>query len=503
MATAGIVRKSALDFDPSEAEEYSGKRRLIVELLIVAALGALAGVAHFYFDESLKLPVFAVVGAGFVYLSLKDVTYALCVFVFSVGMSPDTVLKSTFGINNLRYEDLLIGPIFLLLFFQVKARGLPFVKTSVAPAVIKYMGIVMLATIIGVANRTVYVPTTAWIYYAKYVEYFTIAWIFMNACRSKEDMVKILLATLATSLIVAYVTFSHRESILMEKTTPNLVRATGPEGETANVLGGYFLAHLMLVIGVFFMTKNYLYKVLIFLIWLAVLVPFMYTFSRTSFGSLIFGLVLTMILVDYRYIILLLALSFFSPILFSVQPDIFGTEYEDLVKRYLSILDVFSGGEVSSFEARQMGWIYYLRRSWDVNPLLGGGMYSTTLGVDSSFVKKFSESGLLGVLTFSWLLIRMLRIGYEVARNAKNYIFKTYAVSYVGIISAMVMHAVGVTTFSTIRSAEPFFYFSGLMLAVHAMHKREEQIKEEEKDDEEVLNYFSEPLNKPAFSPRS
>jgi hypothetical protein len=82
-------------------------------------------------------------------------------------------------------------------------------------------------------------------------------------------------------------------------------------------------------------------------------------------------------------------------------------------------------------------------------------------------VKKFVESGILGSLAFLLILARLGRIALEVVREVKDYIYRGIAVGYLGVLVGICVHAVGVSSFSTIRTAEPFFLFSGVMMGVH------------------------------------
>ena len=51
---------------------------------------------------------------------------------------------------------------------------------------------------------------------------------------------------------------------IVAQTDKSYVRASGPEGETPNVLGGYYLTHIMMAFALMFAVKNYFYRALIY-----------------------------------------------------------------------------------------------------------------------------------------------------------------------------------------------------------------------------------------------
>jgi hypothetical protein len=123
-------------------------------------------------------------------------------------------------------------------------------------------------------------------------------------------------------------------------------------------------------------------------------------------------------------------------------------------------------------------------RAWNTDPLFGRGIGSVGLGIDSSFVKKFVESGILGSLSFLLILLRLGRMAFEVVRNVNDHIYRGIAVGYLGILVGMCVHAVGVSSFSTIRTASPFFLFSGVLVGVH--YHAFKRLREEQEDLEEA-----------------
>ena len=361
-------------------------------------------------------------------------------------------------------------------------------KSAVLSAVYLYMFIAAISTLKGLMAGTVWTQTLAFQFYFKYLQYFIIMWFAMNGLKRREEVLILLISALMACAVVAYIAKTGREAVL-EQGVRTFVRASGPEGETPNVLGGYYLIHLMFGFSLIYATRNYLYKVILLSFILIVALPLLYTYSRTSFASFFVGLLIICVFVDMRYIIALAVFAMCHQILL---PHIQAIPVEEsFIDRYSTILDIFGSedGKPSSWTARLTGWYIYYTRTVNYDPFFGRGVGSTTMVVDSSFVKKFIETGALGILAFLGILVRLGRTAMEAIRNTPDPFIKAVCIGYMGVLSAMSIHSIGVCSFSTIRTAEPFFLFSGVMLAVHGMYLKGKTNDEEDRQEMAGLRF--------------
>jgi len=481
MATAELVRKSPFELEGETDPLIKGD--LVKKLITIAILGFFAYYVRLLSPANADLGYF-VLGSIFFLLVLKDDIYGLVGIVFAIGMSPDSV-----GMNNVRFEDYLMPPIMLVWLLKKKAKGDVFSKSEVFTNVRIYMGIALFATIKGYLVGSIWTVSLAVAFYFKYLEYFLMMYLVFDIVRKKEDFLIVLLSALFTCSIVAFISYEGRSRVL-EETQKSYVRASGPEGETPNVLGGYYLSHIMMAFALMFAVKNYIYRILIFGFLMAVIVPLLYTYSRTTFASMIVGLLITSLFIDMRFIGVLLILLFFQQILIPSIDNISHVD-EHFVDRYSSIFNVFGsdGNTPSSWKARVVGWMVFYTKTWTYDPFFGMGVGSVGLGIDSSYVKKFAESGMIGFIAFMMLLIRLARMGMEVAKSNFDPFLKFIAIGYLGVLSSLSVHALGVCSFSTIRSAEPFWIFTGLMISVHYMMQKKEELMKEEAEDRENLRF--------------
>lgn len=461
MATAELVRKSP--FDPPM--EGARKEAVIVaKKLFLIALLFLA--VYLFFVQSGRLmagPSLLMIALGVVVFSSIDIVVGLAFFVGAIGVSPDSV-----GANNIRLEDYILP--FLVILCVIKGRACKGDETyeDLFFKIKLYMVVALIATIKGLLIGTVWTQLIALQFYLKYVEYFVILWLGANTLKKRSDFIVLIISSFLVCGGVAYLAYSGREAMLESKSAYTYIRASGPQGETPNVMGGYYLIHIMMAFSLIFAVKNYLYKVVLIGFLVAVAVPLLYTYSRTSFSSVIVGIFVTCLFIDFRYLILVVLFVFCYQLLL---PNVGSSVNVDatFIDRYSTIFEIFGDDDdkPSSWTARLVGWYIFYMKAWYTDPFFGRGVGSVGLGIDSSFVKKFVESGFLGSFTFLLILARLGRIALEVVRKVKDSIYRGIAVGYLGILVGICVHAVGVSSFSTIRTAEPFFLFSGVMMGVH------------------------------------
>jgi hypothetical protein len=479
MAVTGVVRKSPFD----SGGENTPSRNVALEILGITLLASALVLVRFKLNDDLQLYAYSLISLIYIVLIFKNITYGTIIMIVAIGISPDSV-----GSNNVRYEDYLFPPLLIIWWFKRMSNQEALIVSEVNKSIKLYMLIVAIATIKGIFMRTVYSDMMAYAFCYKYIEYFLMFWFVYNSVRSREDVVLILIAAFVTCTFVAYIAYTGRAAHI-EETGISFSRASGPEGETPNILGGYYMMNIMLGFAILFSVKNYIYKLIMLAFLVAVAVPLLYTYSRTSFASLLIGLVVTSLFIDLRFFIVLIILSFLAPLFFPVASFI----DESFVDRYSSILDIFgdSSKGPSSWKARVSGWGVFFWGTWNSYPILGRGVGSVGLSIDGSYIKKFVETGIIGSVAFLLILNRLGRVGLENIRLSKDDFLKSYCIGYLGAFCGMLVHAIGVSSFSTIRTAEPFWIFSGLMVASGFIMKKAKELEEEEEEDWDQLSFVN------------
>lgn len=479
MVVAEVVRRSPFDFIQTRINQ----KRVYLELFGLSLLVLAIVAIRLNVREDLHVYGYTAVGVIYTFLIFSDLKYGIAALIVAIGVSPDSVIYS-----NVRLEDYLFPPLLVIWWFKRLADGTQLEGSPINKNIKFYLFVILIATVKGNYLGTVYGLNLSLAYCYKYIEYFLMFYFILQTIKKKEDIVLLLIVTFTTCAVVAYISYTNRADKLVEGT--EFVRASGPEGETPNILGGYYMMNMMLAFALMFSIKQYLYKLMLLAFLAGVGAPLLYTYSRTSFASLIIGLVITSLFIDLRFFLFLFIFAFFAPLLFPLETFV----DQSFIDRYETILDVFGGDEdgkktPSSWEARNVGWYIHFKRTWDQYPLLGKGVGSVTLGIDNSYIKKYVETGVLGSYAFILLIYRIARVTYQNIKEIKDIFLKTYCIGYFGILAGFLVHAVGVSSFSAIRTAEPFWIFTGVMAATGIIWRHQKELLEEENLDRSSLSF--------------
>ncbi len=419
------------------------------------------------------------VGISGVAVMYKKVFFVVSLLV-AIGLGREFVFM---GIGNLRVEDFVI--LFCCPMVIMRADIATDEERKKTNALIRvYFFFLLLSTLRGIIEGYVWGLGMAIPYYLKYVEFFFIYYLVTYSIKNAAELKFVMSGSLVVCLFVAYLSY---QSWVTKSTEISgiLIRAYGPQGETPNVLGGYYIENIMIAAALFFAVKRWYYKLLLVCFVLAIALPFLYTYSRTSFVSFVAGMIVIIVFVDLRYSVILALACIFIPILFPVDvvEDLVGV---NTIDRYKTIFSIFTPGEkVSSWNARVLGWYIYFTGTLYTTPLLGRGMGSIWLGIDSAYVKKFVEGGVVGLLLFLSILFRFCKVGLRVAKLREKPYSRSIGVASVGVTVCMLVHGIGVSTFSTIRTAALYYLIMGICFAAYSIHQKEE----EKQDWQEELSF--------------
>jgi hypothetical protein len=236
-------------------------------------------------------------------------------------------------------------------------------------------------------------------------------------------------------------------------------------GETSNILGGYYVFHICLALGL--LAGGARFRPALLAGTLLMVAPLLFTMSRTSYIALFAGLVAIFAVGRSPSAALILAGSFIALFVTSGVSD-----------RFLTILETLQGEAPNSLVMRFRGWITFLEH-FPRSPLLGQGVGRMALGAfDNEYVRQLFELGLAGLVVFTWMFARILRQGFRVSREASDPVFRGFALGCFGGTVALLVHSLGATTFTTIRTSEPFFFAVGILysMAHCARQEAEEEL---------------------------
>lgn len=421
------------------------------------------------------------VAAALAFVTLIDLRAGLAAMIFCVGFSPEFAIGV---VTNLRYEDLLMPVLCFAWLTQASRNREPFVPTPLNSPILAIILIAVLSSLLGVVQGFVE-PIFTGFRIGKVVEYYVIFWLFLNTIRTRSDfegLAVALLVTGAAASLGAIVGAYRGES-------GELARAGGPEGEGANIFGGYVMIQCALLMGMF-LTAPSIHLRLLYAC--GVLVSFwamMLTLSRTSYAALVLGLIVMAIL--RRRVILgwILVLA----IVFQIAMP------ETVVQRARTILDIFGERAPSSWNARVAGW-QSLSRSVFTDPLLGRGVGVIGLSAaDNEYMLQLVQCGVLGLGVFLWMLWRQVRVCTEAEQLTKgDPTAEGFSIGASLAILCLAVHGLGATSFTSIRTMEQLMIVAGI---VGALHYRYPQWQEEARRFEEHLRFPTRRVLRPVIRP--
>lgn len=407
---------------------------------------------------------------GFCYFIISFVNMDVGLAIMAVAMlfSPEMQMGAV-GYRSLiiRVEDMLI--IVLALAWVARTTFRPdrtlVVDSPLNKPILALLMLSILSSVWGYFWGWVFL-TPAFFYILKTTEYFMIFLLVFNYVKTEKQIKVFLFFCVLTVALIGIYTLWQVPNV--EVFTNNRITAPfeGDQPEPGTV-GGY-MAFLFLIVLCLFLyeSKNALrwtYGVLA----VVILVPFLYTLNRTSYMALLGGLIFIAFTekrkkFKYAFILLLITSPLWLPE--SVKERIAFT-WTDAANPGREL------GVDYSFQER----IYAFRKIWPTfkfSPLIGWGVTSLNV-IDSQYARTLHEIGVIGLGLWLWIFTRLFRMSRWLFNSMENESLKGMVLGYQAGLVGLLMHAFGGITFYIVRIMEPFWFISGLIVALYLMRSRE------------------------------
>ena len=395
-------------------------------------------------------------------ITLVNLQAGLVMVVLSVAISPEFDVSK---VNNLRFEDLMIPSVFGIWCLKHIMGRQKLVPSGLKAPILLYLLLAALSTLMNVGFAGLN-GSKAFFIYLKYIEYLLVLTMVANLVRTERQVAALILAVLVASLVSAFYGMYQRAAGLDWYGS----RVTGPEGETANIYGGYLIFHLLLGFGLFVTCPKPPVKTALFIYMLLMFYVVLRTLSRGSYVGLVAAMVLMGLLRDRRILIWVLLFLCVAPIVFP----------HDVANRLGTIVHVLPGtgsAAPTSWQSKVASW-KQLRGEVFLHPLLGRGVGVFDCGwVDSEYMKVLVESGLLGLAVWSWWILKMLWIGWRGHRRSRIWWQQGFSVGYVCAMVGLLVHAVAATSLTAIRTMESVMIGTGLMVALYNLQEGKGQFR--------------------------
>lgn len=435
-------------------------------ILVLPAVGA----GFFVAQYPVGRVVWAIVGLlCFITVFIRPEA-GLYLLIFSMLLSPEfgagaTPEATTEGQRSLivRMDDVLLAVIGLSWFAQNavhKELGL-FLRTPLNRPIFYYIAATALATGVGVLGGQVR-PFAGFFFVLKYIEYFIVFFMLVNHVHSPDQFRPLLICLFVTCLIV---------SIYGIVQIPSGGRVSAPfEGEVGepNTFGGYLVFIGALAAGLYIHLADRRTKRLLLVLMAVMVLPFFYTESRTSYAAAL-GMVLAFVAMAKRraLAVLLLVLGLvISPLLMPavVKDRLSFTFNQPREQGQLAVGDVYID---TSTSARLLSWKNALA-GWVRHPVLGYGVTGFPF-MDAQIPRTLTESGLVGLIAFFYLIWSIFRLAADRYRSATKDWARGLAAGFLAGFAGLLVHSLGANTFIIVRIMEPFWLVTGIIVALPVM----------------------------------
>lgn len=395
-------------------------------------------------------------------VSFVNIEWGLYILIFSMLLSPEFLAGETKGASlgrgvTLRLEDFLlvvIGFSWLAKNAIHKELGL-FLKTPLNKAILFYMLACIISTGFGIMAGRVSAKTGLF-FVLKYFEYFIVFFMIINHVENIDQINRFVFCLFLTCFVV---------SIIGMLQIPGGGRVSAPfEGQTGepNTLGGYLVFIGAVAAGLLIKAENLRTKRLLAVLIIAIIPPFLFAQSRSSYlafipACLVLGLMADRRAIGVGIILISFALSpFFLPAV--VKNRVLFTFTQPKEAGQITIAGVRVD---TSTSARLNSWKEAFQ-DWTKHPILGYGVTGYKF-VDAQFPRVLVETGIIGLIAFLYLLYSIFKLTISNLRDLKTPYLQGICIGFLAGYIGLLFHAVGANTFIIVRIMEPFWFFAGIV----------------------------------------
>jgi len=397
--------------------------------------------------------------------------WGLYILIFSMLLSPEINVGETAGSSlgrgvTLRAEDFLLAVIGLSWFAKTavnKDLGL-FLKTPLNKPIFFYVLACIVSTGMGIAFGEVNAKTSS-LFILKYVEYFIVFFMVANQIEDTDQISRLVFCLFLTCFIT---------SIIGILQIPGGERVSAPfEGERGepNTLGGYLLFIGAVAAGLLIKSEDSKLKLQLWLLLSGIILPFLFTQSRSSYLGLIPVCLILGLLTKRRAVIfgLMAIILISSPLILpsQVKNRIIFTFKQPEATGQVSIgsvrLDTSTSARLASLEE--------ILIDWPKHPIIGYGITGYKFA-DAQYPRVLIETGILGLLAFFYLLYSIFRLAIDHLKALKTPYFKGLTIGFIAGFTGLLFHAVGANTFIIVRIMEPFWFFVGIIAVLPAIERK-------------------------------
>jgi O-antigen ligase len=246
-------------------------------------------------------------------------------------------------------------------------------------------------------------------------------------------------------------------------------------GGEPNTFGGYLLLMLSMCLGLLITQGSIRYKTWIIALAVLICITLAATLSRSSWLGLFPMLAVLLYLCKKKLIVIapLVLILVVSPFVMpkSVKERALYTFTQKETEGQIKVGDVRFD---TSTSARLNAWHEILTVDLKNHPLLGYGV--TGYGfVDAQYPRVLIESGILGLISFLFLMVMMLKSALRVFRQTTDPLYEGISLGYLIGMAGLLTHGIGANTFIIVRIMDPFWFMTAMVVMMPTIEKLERE----------------------------
>lgn len=418
--------------------------------------------------------------------------FAAIILIIFIPLYPKFPLVGIGGsFVSIRLEDFLIAAaVFLWTVHQFKTRfrdlHLPAVQS-----IILYL-CVGLVSLISATFLTKSVDLKIGLLHEfRRVEYMSMFVIGLWAIKSKADIKFITRALLLVSLMVSLFGLGQQFLNFPVISTTNSEFAKGLAvtlGSGARInstfaghydLAAFSILPILLCLGILAQSIDLKNRLAILFIGSLSYWTVLLSASRVTFAAIILTSGLFILIIrKFSWLPILLIIAaisiFISPQLFGRYKQLFAMQSVSAApvdKQVLDALKPTLQPEDRSFSIRLNAEWPRAVRAFKINPILGTGFSSVGLAVDNDYLRLLAESGLLGLLAFGLIILRIFKTSLPYLRKQPHDLQSTFVIVVTLFLVGILANAIFIDVFEASKVAIITWLMLGLSEKVKTLHE--------------------------------
>lgn len=364
-----------------------------------------------------------------------------------------------------RLEDLLIVVLGFAWLAQasLKQDQKVIAATPMNAPIFSLLGLSLLSSVWGIKNNWV-TSMSSMFYLLKTLEFFIIYFLISSYVRTERQIRLFLFFMIFTVGLIGVYTLTQVPSVQIFSEHRITAPFEGGKPEPATI-GGYMAILLLIIFSLLLYEKDRRMRWVYGILGLIILVPFMFTLNRTSYVALLGGIFFIAIVEKRKWLRYLLAVLLIAAPLW-LPPSI-----KDRIA--FTWLDAKNPGREIGVDQSFQERVYAFKTVWNnlkSSPLIGQGV--TSYYSDNQYARTLNELGIIGFAFWIWIFVRLFKMSLWLFHSLDDGIFKGFVLGYRAGLIGILLHAFGAPTFYIVRIMEPFWFITGLIVALYLLRAK-------------------------------